>query len=468
MTNCCNCSKELVPNAKFCKFCGATQAVQPQPVNEIPVVAKVNTVPACIKCGNALIPNAKFCKHCGTNVDAPHVATLPITETPKIAAVNTTVSSKIESELVSNKVGSPSVNSVDVNNKKTGISGIQITIGLVAIILLAIFAYITKSNDSAPPVIVTPAPAVVVAPPPVAAPVQTEADTAQQAEAQAKFKLEDANEQLHIGNMYYGGDGKTQDYAQAFDWYKKAAEQGNAEGQLKLAVLYYTGQGTDKNYEEALYWANKAAEQNDADAQYLIGTMYEAGEGVAIDETQAISWYKKAAKQGNANAKTKLSKIELASVADAEEQKRLAHEEKIALLQQQKDEKIKRADELKKAREDLALAKLQASTEQEKLNAERARLEREAKANAQSASAQPVQPVQQTPATSATPQAAQGKFQAKFRGFLGVKVATRYYATEDMKNEAMKLWKAEGKILETDGSITIVKQENKAAEALGQ
>ena len=112
MTNCCNCSKELVPNAKFCKFCGATQAVQPQPVNEIPVVAKVNTVPACIKCGNALIPNAKFCKHCGTNVDAPHVATLPITETPKIAAVNTTVSSKIESELVSNKVGSPSVNSM--------------------------------------------------------------------------------------------------------------------------------------------------------------------------------------------------------------------------------------------------------------------------------------------------------------------------------------------------------------------
>ena len=85
MSNCTSCSKELVPNAKFCKFCGATQAVQPQPVNEIPVVAKVNTVPACIKCGNALIPNAKFCKHCGTNVDAPHVATLPITETPKVA-----------------------------------------------------------------------------------------------------------------------------------------------------------------------------------------------------------------------------------------------------------------------------------------------------------------------------------------------------------------------------------------------
>lgn len=366
MSNCTSCSKELVPNAKFCQFCGVTQVIKPQPVNETPTVTKVNAVPACKKCGNELIPNAKFCKHCGTNVDAPHVATLPITETPKIAAVNTTVSSKIESELVSNKVGSPSFNSVDVNNKKTGISGIQITIGLVAIILLAIFAYITKSNNSAPPVIVTPAPAVVVAPPPVVAPAVTppaEVDPAQQAAL-------------------------------------KQAEDEAAQKKL------------------------------------------------ADDDAKRVAEEEKAA-----------------AVADAEEQKRLAHEEKIALLQQQKDEKIKRADELKKAREDLALAKLQANTEQEKLNAEHARLEREAKANAQPATPQPVQ---QTPATSATPQAAQGKFQAKFRGFLGVKVATRYYATEDMKNEAMKLWKAEGKILEPDGSITIVKQENKAAEALGQ
>ena len=362
MTNCCNCSKELVPNAKFCKFCGATQAVQPQPVNEIPAVTKVNAAPACKKCGNELIPNAKFCKHCGTNVDAPHVATLPITETPKVSTVNTTASSnKIESEVVSNKVNSPSINSVEVTNRKAGISGVQIAIGLAAIILLAIFAYITKSNNSAAPAIVTPTPAAAVAPPPTAAPVvtpQAEVDPAQQAAL-------------------------------------KQAEDEAAQKKL------------------------------------------------ADDEAKRIAEEEKAA-----------------TVADAEEQKRLAHEEKMTLLQEQKDEKIKRADELKKAKDELALAKLKAGIQQAKRDEELARIE---------ALSAPV--AQQTPTTSTAPplpQATQGKFQAKFRGFLGLKVATRYYATEDMKNEAIKLWKAEGKILEPDGSITIVKQENKAAEALGQ
>ena len=65
-----------------------------------------------------------------------------------------------------------------------------------------------------------------------------------------------------------------------------------------------------------------------------------------------------------------------------------------------------------------------------------------------------------------SPQDVNGKFKAKFKGFLGIKVATRYYQTEEMKNEALRLWKAEGKILEPDGTITTLKSENQAADSI--
>jgi WD40 repeat protein len=47
-------------------------------------------------------------------------------------------------------------------------------------------------------------------------------------------------------------------------------------------------------------WYRKAAEQGNADAQYSLGFMYENGRGVPRDDTAAASWYQKAAEQGNA------------------------------------------------------------------------------------------------------------------------------------------------------------------------
>jgi hypothetical protein len=37
-----------------------------------------------------------------------------------------------------------------------------------------------------------------------------------------------------------------------------------------------------------------------------------------------------------------------------------------------------------------------------------------------------------------------------------------------MKNRALQLWKDEGKILEPDGTITVMQQENKAEELLNK
>jgi hypothetical protein len=84
MSECTFCNKELALNAKFCKFCGASQAVKlPSTSNESFVINKKST-PACKKCNNELIPSAKFCKVCGTKVSNEPITELPITELPSL------------------------------------------------------------------------------------------------------------------------------------------------------------------------------------------------------------------------------------------------------------------------------------------------------------------------------------------------------------------------------------------------
>jgi tetratricopeptide (TPR) repeat protein len=73
--------------------------------------------------------------------------------------------------------------------------------------------------------------------------------------------------QLNIGTAYYFGRGIKQDYAQAYIWFRKAAEQGNASAQYCLGVLYSNGDGIDRDEVEAAAWLRKAAEQGNADAQ---------------------------------------------------------------------------------------------------------------------------------------------------------------------------------------------------------
>lgn len=54
-----------------------------------------------------------------------------------------------------------------------------------------------------------------------------------------------------------------------------------------------------KNYTEAAEWYRKAAEQGNAEAQYSLGDCYMAGIGVTKDATEAVKWFHKAAEQGN-------------------------------------------------------------------------------------------------------------------------------------------------------------------------
>ena len=70
---------------------------------------------------------------------------------------------------------------------------------------------------------------------------------------------------LNLGWMYANGEGVEQDKEEAVKWYRKAAEQGNADAQNTLGVMYDKGEGVEQDKEEAVKWFRKAAEQGDGD-----------------------------------------------------------------------------------------------------------------------------------------------------------------------------------------------------------
>ena len=110
-----------------------------------------------------------------------------------------------------------------------------------------------------------------------------------------------------LGNCYYNGQGVEQSYEKAVIWYKKAAEQGNANAQCSLGYCYDEGQGVKLSHEKAVYWFQKAAEQGYASAQCNLGVCYDNGQGVEQSYEQAAYWYKKSAEQGDSDAQFSLA-----------------------------------------------------------------------------------------------------------------------------------------------------------------
>ena len=67
-----------------------------------------------------------------------------------------------------------------------------------------------------------------------------------------------------------------------------------------------------KNYETAAEWFRKAAEQGNADAQYNLGMCYQEWKGVEQSFSKAEEWYTKAAQQGHQGAINRLEMVKKA------------------------------------------------------------------------------------------------------------------------------------------------------------
>ena len=115
--------------------------------------------------------------------------------------------------------------------------------------------------------------------------------------------------QYDMGVAYERGQGVFQDYDQAVQWFRKAAQQEFAGAQYNLGLAYARGQGVPQDYAQAAQWYLKAAQQGNPGAQYDLGFAYEKGQGVQQDYGQAVQWYLKAAQQGNARAQNNLGTL---------------------------------------------------------------------------------------------------------------------------------------------------------------
>jgi len=121
-------------------------------------------------------------------------------------------------------------------------------------------------------------------------------------------KKKQAEEYYNTGLELENIKGEKENQIKAVEWYRKAAEMGNAKAQNNLGICYATGEGVKKDLVKAVEWYTKAVEQGDVIAQSNLGECYFNGEGVEKDLKKAVEWYTKAAELGNANAQFNLGR----------------------------------------------------------------------------------------------------------------------------------------------------------------
>jgi len=68
--------------------------------------------------------------------------------------------------------------------------------------------------------------------------------------------------QFKLGVMYERGQGVTQNYQKAIEYYTKAANQGCNDALFSLGGVYYTGKGVPQNYQKAIEYYTKAVNQD--------------------------------------------------------------------------------------------------------------------------------------------------------------------------------------------------------------
>jgi uncharacterized protein len=73
--------------------------------------------------------------------------------------------------------------------------------------------------------------------------------------------------QCSLGWQFDIGKGVLQDSAQAVQWYRRSAENGDPQAEHDLGCSYRDGSGVDRDLEEAFDWFMKAARRGHANGQ---------------------------------------------------------------------------------------------------------------------------------------------------------------------------------------------------------
>jgi TPR repeat protein len=105
-----------------------------------------------------------------------------------------------------------------------------------------------------------------------------------------------------LGKFYADGNGVTQNFTTAAQYFKKAADlsedfagYGNADAQFALSALYGAGKGVGQSDAEALKYLRMAAKQDHTKAQFGLGMMFINGKGVTQSPPIGYLWVARAA-----------------------------------------------------------------------------------------------------------------------------------------------------------------------------
>jgi TPR repeat protein/ankyrin repeat protein len=130
-------------------------------------------------------------------------------------------------------------------------------------------------------------------------------------ETEGKANANDVDAQLLLGQLFFDGLCVQRDPTKAFEWTKKAADQGNLEAKRQLAQAYEQGLGAAQDPAQAARYMKEAAEGGDAVAMGLLAVYLIEGRGVPKNPQLAISWLQKAADSGDYDSASRLGLIYL-------------------------------------------------------------------------------------------------------------------------------------------------------------
>ena len=113
-----------------------------------------------------------------------------------------------------------------------------------------------------------------------------------------------ADAQYNLGLMYANGEGVPEDDAEAVHWYRKAAEQGDANAQNNLGVMYDIWRRCARRMMPRPCAGSARPQNRDKPLRStILVSCTPMGEGVPEDDIQAYAWISIASAQGVENAK---------------------------------------------------------------------------------------------------------------------------------------------------------------------
>jgi TPR repeat protein len=118
---------------------------------------------------------------------------------------------------------------------------------------------------------------------------------------------EGCSDDLAAGSAFLGwclqtGRGIPIDFTISAEYFRKAADSGDADGMNNIGCCFEEGKGVDRNIELAVRYYRRAASQKHADGLFNFGRCLEYGKGIDRDVYRAAKYYRLSASLKNAAA----------------------------------------------------------------------------------------------------------------------------------------------------------------------